>query len=137
MLKKVFLTFPQRLIEHPEAGRRLVWMGWAREDQLEWVYANAAAVAVPSRSEGFGLPVVEALVRGTPALASDAGSLREVGADATWRLPVEDHAAWADAVRALATDESVQRAWRERAATFEPRSWAECAADLAAIVARA
>jgi glycosyltransferase involved in cell wall biosynthesis len=42
------------------------------------LYARATAVLVPSHSEGFGLPAVEALGQGVPVVASSGGSLREV-----------------------------------------------------------
>jgi len=88
------------------------------------LYRAAAAVLLPSDSEGFGLPVVEALACGAPVLASDVPALREVGGDAAVYLPPGDVNAWvAGAFRALARPEELPpRAVRlERAAHF---SWA-------------
>ena len=56
--------------------------GWPRSA------TGARAVLVPSRKEGFGLPVLEAMVAGVPVLASDTPALREVGGDAATYLPV-------------------------------------------------
>ena len=58
----------------------------------------ASVVAVPSRYEGFGLPVLEAMAAGAAVLAADASSLPEVVGDAGRLLPVGDVEAWADAL---------------------------------------
>lgn len=52
------------------------------DDELEALYARATLVAFPSRYEGFGLPVLEAMSRDVPVVASDIRSLRETGGDA-------------------------------------------------------
>jgi glycosyltransferase involved in cell wall biosynthesis len=57
------------------------------DSELAWLYRNAAAVIVPSRHEGFGLPVVEALSLGAPVVASDIPALREVGGRAARFAP--------------------------------------------------
>jgi len=62
--------------------------------------ARAAAVLVPSRSEGFGLPVVEAMTLGTPVVISDAPALVEVAGGAAEIAPVGDSGALAVAVAA-------------------------------------
>lgn len=49
---------------------------------LPWLYRQARAFVFPSRYEGFGLPVVEALATGCPTVTADIPALREVGADA-------------------------------------------------------
>jgi len=48
-------------------------------DELARLYASATAVLVPSRAEGFGIPVIEGLACGAPVIASDIPVLREVG----------------------------------------------------------
>jgi glycosyltransferase involved in cell wall biosynthesis len=58
-------------------------------------YRRAALVLQTSESEGFGLPVIEALACGTPVIASDIAPLREIGGDAAIYRPVGDVEAWA------------------------------------------
>jgi glycosyltransferase involved in cell wall biosynthesis len=55
--------------------------GFLADVPLRAVVAGARALVLPSRDEGFGLPVVEALAAGTPVLASDLPVLREVGGE--------------------------------------------------------
>ena len=94
--------------------------------------SGAVAVLVPSRKEGFGLPVLEAMAAGVPALASDTPALREVGGDAATYLPPGDPGAWADAISAAAAASPAERAergraGRERAASF---TWERTAGGL-------
>jgi glycosyltransferase involved in cell wall biosynthesis len=61
-------------------------------------YRRANVVVQPSDSEGFGLPVIEALACGTPVVASDIPPLREIGGDAARYCSVGDVNAWTNAV---------------------------------------
>lgn len=71
----------KRIQEHPEWGRRLFMFNRINDKSLEYAYANARALVFPSYVEGFGLPLVEAMQRGLPAMASDIPVFREVGGD--------------------------------------------------------
>jgi glycosyltransferase involved in cell wall biosynthesis len=102
---------------------------WLQEADLEGLYRLARCVALPSRLEGFGLPVLEAMVRGVPVACSDRTALREVSGDAALQFDPDDGEAVTAAVARLVTDESLRRELaargRERAARFTWEATAE------------
>jgi glycosyltransferase involved in cell wall biosynthesis len=61
---------------------RIRFTGWLEDDLLDALYRAASCFVFPSLAEGFGLPVLDALVRGTPTACSNASSLPEVGGNA-------------------------------------------------------
>jgi glycosyltransferase involved in cell wall biosynthesis len=85
--------------------------------ELADLYARAAVVAVPSRLEGFGIPLLEALRCGAPTVAADAGALPEVGASATLLVSGFEPGPWASALERVLTDQDL----RLRLATAGPR----------------
>lgn len=116
----------------------LVLPAWLGAADLEGLYALATAVIFPSRYEGFGLPVLEAMARGVPVVTSDRSSLPEVAGDAAVLVDPDDDHAIAEAVRRVLADgelrERLSVAGRARAATF---SWERTAELTAASYARA
>jgi glycosyltransferase involved in cell wall biosynthesis len=96
--------------------------GYVSKDELAELYRGAAALVLPSRFEGFGLPVLEAMASGTPVVASSEPALREVADGAA--VYAEDGDFAAAARRALEDRERLAAAGIERARLF---SWAETA----------
>jgi glycosyltransferase involved in cell wall biosynthesis len=90
-------------------GSCVRWSGHVDEARLRALYDGALAVAVPSRYEGFGLPVVEAWARGVPVIVSDAASLPELAGEAALQVATLDTAAWADALARVATDSALRQ----------------------------
>jgi glycosyltransferase involved in cell wall biosynthesis len=74
-------AFMERAMKHTELGRRFFMFNELDDNGLEYAYCNAKALIFPSLAEGFGLPLVEAMQRGLPAIASDIKVFREVGGD--------------------------------------------------------
>lgn len=85
-------------VESP-AGPGISILGYVPDATLPALLAGAAALLYPSRYEGFGLPPVEAMACGTPALVSDLPSIREATAGGAVYLQAGDVAVWADALR--------------------------------------
>jgi len=114
-----------RELKSPDA---VVCLGPVSDSQLLTLYRGAAALVYPSRYEGFGLPVLEAMACGTPVIASRAASIPEVLGDAGVLLDPDDEPGWADAIAALVNDEwqkgRMQKAGLTRAKEF---TWARTA----------
>ena len=90
----------------PEA---VVRIGRVDEPVLRALYRRATAFVYPSRYEGFGLPVLEAMASGTPVIASNAASIPELAGDGAILLDPDDARGWTDAVIRVATDERLRR----------------------------
>lgn len=97
-------------------------LGAVSDDDLDALYRRAAALAYPSEYEGFGLPVLEAMVRGCPVVTSDATSLPEVVGDAGITVPLGDLDALAGSLLQMVVDADRRRelaaAGRVRAQQF-------------------
>jgi glycosyltransferase involved in cell wall biosynthesis len=91
------------------ARERVVVLGPVDGDQKIRLLEHACAVAYPSLDEGFGFPILEAQLAGTPVVASTAGSIPEVaGAAALFSAP-DDTDALATNLHCAVTDDSMRR----------------------------
>jgi glycosyltransferase involved in cell wall biosynthesis len=116
---------------------RAVLTGWISDEDLEGLYGVAACAAYPSLYEGFGLPVLEAMVRGVPLACSDATSLPEVAGDAALLFDGHDGDALAAAIRRILEDPALAAdlvaRGRERAQAF---TWERAARTVLAVYDR-
>ena len=103
---------------------RLRLTGYLSDSELERLWTLAACAAFPTRAEGFGLPVLEAMARGVPVACSDIPVLHEVGGDVPRYFDSADPAAAAAAIEALLVAGARDARGPERAARF---SWPEAA----------
>jgi glycosyltransferase involved in cell wall biosynthesis len=112
----------RRLADELGVAASVRFLDWVSEPDLEALYRAAACFVLPSLIEGFGLPVLEAMVRGVPVACSNRWSLPEVAGDAALLFDPEDQAAVTAAVRRLLEEPSVARKLaekgRERARSF-------------------
>lgn len=108
---------------------RVHLLGLVDDDALGALYRDALALCFPSRAEGFGLPVLEAMVAGCPVVATDLPVLREIIGGDGILVPPGDAIALSRALRDLLTNDGMRaelaRAGPRRAAAY---SWANTAA---------
>ena len=88
--------------------RRVRRIPYVSLEQLVSLVRGARAVLFPSIYEGFGLPVLEAMLLGTPVMTSNVSSLPEIAGDAALLVDPHDIAAMARAIRSLDADESLR-----------------------------
>jgi alpha-1,3-rhamnosyl/mannosyltransferase len=86
--------------ERPLAAEGVRLLGFVSDEELARLYRGASAFAYPSRFEGFGIPVVEALASGTPTVVSSHPSLDEASGDVAVRADPDDPEAFAAALEA-------------------------------------
>jgi glycosyltransferase involved in cell wall biosynthesis len=116
------------LADGAELKGRVHFTGFISDDDLVLLYNDAFAAAMPSFSEGFGLPAVEAMACRTPVLSSNLGSLPEVVGEAGVYFDPYNKQSISDAIITLANTEGLREQLAEiavdRSATF---SWVSAA----------
>ena len=91
----------------------MLFPGYVPAEELPWWYRAAEMFVYPSRFEGFGLPVLEAMACGVPTITSDASSLPEVAGDAALLVNPDDTEDLVNAMARLLIDADLRVALRE------------------------
>lgn len=122
----------QQLISENSEESGLLFLENPDDAELAWCYQNALALTLPSLHEGFGLPVIEAMQHGCPALLSDIPIFREIAPKANF-APATSASAWAEAMARFIAQAAAGRLHRP-AIDQEEWSWKNRAALLATIL---
>ena len=110
------------------SDRRIRALGFVHRDELLALYAGATAFCYPSLREGFGMPVLEAMMAGAPVVTSSGTATQEVVGDAGICVDPQDHAGIAEALASIVDDERLARQLSERAkARARTFTWARTA----------
>jgi glycosyltransferase involved in cell wall biosynthesis len=128
--KEGFITGDNAVLDRIESfDGRVAFTGYVSDPALKQIVAQADGLVLPSLYEGFGLPPVEAMAVGCPALVSTAASLPEVCQDAALYCDPLDVADIAVQLKRLVTDQPLRQLLRERGATrARTLNWQACAA---------
>lgn len=116
----------KRMDKEPMRGKKFFFFEGLNDDAIAYLYKNAFFVAFPTINEGFGLPIVESLQRGTPVLASRIPVLQEVGreyCDYFDNTNVDEFIAVVEKY----LDENNYKEIKDRAKGFVPFTWRETA----------
>jgi alpha-1,3-rhamnosyl/mannosyltransferase len=119
----------ERELYHSEARHRgVIHIGYVPDADLPALFAGADALLYPSFYEGFGMPPIEAMACGTPAITSTADAVREVVGSYARKLDPNDLSGWRDALARVAREPEFLDGYRweglSHAATF---TWDACA----------
>lgn len=113
-------------------------LGYVEDPTMVAMLRRSRGLIFPSRYEGFGLPLVEAMAVGCPVIASDLPTAQEIGIDACWTFPPEDTGALVEALEAVTSRPREVRAkvlvGRHRAAQL---TWDGCTDAVLATASRA
>jgi len=116
---------------------RVDFLGHAGEEQLEALYARASVLLFPSLEEGFGFPVLEAMARGLPVVASSRSSLPEICGDAALLADPTDVTGLAEACRRILDDPALSADLAARGLRQAARfSWEKAARETLAVYRR-
>jgi len=102
-------------------------VGYLGEEVLRAVVAGATALVLPSRDEGFGLPLAEAMAAGVPVVCSNLPALREVAGGHATLVPPGDVAALATALITVSGSGRDPAGSARRRAHATQFTWAACA----------
>ena len=123
------------LADHPHAVRILTDVPDA---QLAWLYATCSVFAFPSRYEGFGLPVLEAMSCGAPVVASRASAIPEAAGDAALLFDPDDPGELASLLGRVLADPGLRAELVERGRVRAAgRSWTDVARETVKLYERA
>ncbi|SEG68182.1 Glycosyltransferase involved in cell wall bisynthesis [Methylobacterium sp. 190mf] len=115
-------------------GENVLFTGRIDDNDLAFLLDHALCLLFPSWTEGFGLPIVEAMARGCPVISSDRASMPEVCGDAALLAAPDDPAIWVRHIdslrRSLHLREELIGAGRQRVNQFSWKTTAQAYADL-------
>jgi glycosyltransferase involved in cell wall biosynthesis len=115
-------------------GDRVSRLGFVHDTDLDLLRAGSAVCCLPSRAEGFGLPVLEAMAAGAPVVTTSGTPMEEFAGGVARLVPPGDAGALAEALSEVIDDpetaEGMRGAGRERAARFSWTSSAEAVLEV-------
>jgi glycosyltransferase involved in cell wall biosynthesis len=116
--------------------KQVITPGFISDSDLAWLYGHAMAFVFPSRYEGFGLPVLEAMQAGCPVVAYDNSSIPEVAGDAALLVPDGD--SLVPAITKVLKDEALRQTLIQKGKARAKRfSWDRTARETLGVLSEA
>jgi glycosyltransferase involved in cell wall biosynthesis len=109
-----FFPDPRRIAAELGVSDAVHFPGWVDEADKPALYSAATVFVFPSRYEGFGLPILEAMACGTPVVTSNAASLPELAGAAAFQVDPDDPRRLGAAIIALCVQEDLHAEMREK-----------------------
>jgi glycosyltransferase involved in cell wall biosynthesis len=104
-------------INKNELSANVHLLGYISESEAAYLYKNAFSYVLPSKNEGFGLPLLEAFSYGLPVICSNCGSLPEIAAEAAYSVSVLEEGGTENLATALCdfiTNESLRNDYAQK-----------------------
>lgn len=118
-------------IEGNENYQKGLWyLNGANDEELDYLYKHSFALTFPSYAEGYGLPLMEAMIRRTPIVASDTPINREVAKDRALYFEKDDWKGFSDIILNLLKDEGAYKELCDKTKDYVPPTWEDTANDV-------
>lgn len=119
--------FLDKMYHHKQYGKRIFHVDKATNADIDYLYKNAFVVAFPTHMEGFGLPLVEALERQAPVIATNIDVLKEIGKDFCEYFDDNDIEGFVKVVKRLKIDSNYYENKKNMLKEYKPFTWDESA----------
>jgi glycosyltransferase involved in cell wall biosynthesis len=117
-------------LESSGLGDRLRMLDYVPDDHLPGLYAGADLFVQPSRFEGFGMPVLEAMASGTPVVCSEGSSLTEIAGDGAVFFTPDEHVSLAKRIGSILGNSENREQLRSRGQEWSGRfTWERAASE--------
>jgi glycosyltransferase involved in cell wall biosynthesis len=128
----------QYLIHEYRLDHEVLMPGWVEEEDMPVIYGSASAFIFPSRYEGFGIPLLQAMGCGVPVAAADSSSIPEVTGEAALLFDPRDVFSMAEAIEKILADDDARADLRSKGyERVKSYSWEKCARETLALIEEA
>lgn len=123
----------ERIESHKQNGKRLFWINDASDDDIQELYRNAYYVVFPTKDEGFGLPIIEAVTKGIPVIGSNIPVVKELGED---YIQYIDNTNPQELVDLINGDTELNRnSYLQKMRNFPQYTWDKCVGEIKQVIA--
>ncbi len=126
--------FLERMEGHEDFGKGIWHVNGALDEEIDYLYQHCYALAFPSYIEGYGLPIIESMVRGVPVIAADTPINMEVGGEYALYFGQDQPEELVNTVAELISNPEKYQAIKGKLKNFAPPTWEETAKGILGIL---